>query len=55
VPELARAASVLLLAGGNEDVARAIRRSLAATSGLFQYSPGETLLSSAERKLLQAS
>ncbi len=54
VPELARATSALLLAGGNDEVARAIRRSLTKASGVFCYSPGSTLLSGAERKLLQA-
>ena len=59
LPELERAASALLLAGGDEEFARAIRRSVAsaATTGLgvFRYSPGDTLLSAAERKLLQAA
>lgn len=59
LPELARAASALLLAGGDEEFARAIRRSLASAAttapGVFRYSPGDTLLSAAERKLLQAA
>jgi hypothetical protein len=59
LPELARAASALLLAGGDEEFARAIRRSLATAlttaSGVYRYSPGDTLLSPAERKLLQAA
>lgn len=57
LPELARAASALLLAGGEEEFARAIRRSLAAAASalsvIYRYSPGDTLLSAAERKLLQ--
>lgn len=57
LPELARAASALLLAGGDEELARAIRRSLAAAfsaaSVIYRYSPGDTLVSAAERKLLQ--
>ena len=59
LPELERAASALLLAGGDEEFARAIRRSLASAAttapGVFRYSPGDTLLSAAERKLLQAA
>ncbi|MGD9646405.1 MAG: hypothetical protein AB7U73_11890 [Pirellulales bacterium] len=54
VTELGRAAAALLLAGGNEEVARAIRRSLANAQGVFRFSPGATLLTSAERKLLAA-
>ncbi|MBX9790564.1 MAG: hypothetical protein K2Y37_16720 [Pirellulales bacterium] len=54
LPELSRAASALVLAGGNEDVARAIRKSLLEASGVFRFSPGAALLTKAERKLLQA-
>ena len=59
LPELARAVSALLLSGGDEEFARAIRRSLTTASttasGVYRYSPGDTLLSAAERKLLQAA